>query len=328
MTDHLRAEIDRAIEAAAGYPQSVLVAGDGIYDEYVDGFVERISPEMPVPVFVETGRKIVPGGAWNAVHNVRAAGIARSYFIGNMNFADWAALEEENSFDITGFNLVSDPPRKTRIVAQHGQHIVRMDTPRHETLTFLSVCAAIDAGFATLVRKKALPSVILLSDYAEGFVGPKTVRNLKSTFGVPIVVDPHPKTDPTYYIGASAVLPNQREYEEIRKKLTKDQMQLIAPTWVIKNGAGPVRITIDGVEYDKVQPPSNKCVDPCGAGDVFAAYFVAALSCGRGVYESTVHAVRAAAYSVTIPGTVVVEADKLSRSMPGNHGLDDPQVFC
>ena len=50
----------------------ILVAGDAMLDAYHFGDVNRISPEAPVPVFLELGReRFVPGGAANV-----AAGIA------------------------------------------------------------------------------------------------------------------------------------------------------------------------------------------------------------------------------------------------------------
>ena len=53
---------------------TVLVVGDPMLDVYHDGYVERISPEAPVPVFVEFTRETRMGGAANVAANVRALG--------------------------------------------------------------------------------------------------------------------------------------------------------------------------------------------------------------------------------------------------------------
>ncbi len=57
----------------------ILVAGDIMLDSHHFGRVERISPDAPVPVFLETGReKHVPGGAANVAVNLVAIGVETS----------------------------------------------------------------------------------------------------------------------------------------------------------------------------------------------------------------------------------------------------------
>ena len=48
----------------------VFIVGDVILDSYTEGIVSRISPEAPVPVLLETGKKYVPGGAGNVAANI------------------------------------------------------------------------------------------------------------------------------------------------------------------------------------------------------------------------------------------------------------------
>ena len=53
----------------------ILLAGDSILDSYHFGKVERISPEAPVPVFLETSEQYsAPGGAANVAVGIAAAG--------------------------------------------------------------------------------------------------------------------------------------------------------------------------------------------------------------------------------------------------------------
>ena len=57
--------------------KKILVIGDAMLDIYHFGKVDRISPEAPVPVFLESDRKkYVPGGAANVAVNIAAIGIA------------------------------------------------------------------------------------------------------------------------------------------------------------------------------------------------------------------------------------------------------------
>ena len=54
----------------------VLVTGDLILDHYLEGTVDRISPEAPVPIvsLERTGEKWVPGGAANVARNIYSLG--------------------------------------------------------------------------------------------------------------------------------------------------------------------------------------------------------------------------------------------------------------
>ncbi len=52
----------------------VLVIGDIMLDRFIYGKVERISPEVPVPVFNFEYEKEMPGGAGNVVANLAALG--------------------------------------------------------------------------------------------------------------------------------------------------------------------------------------------------------------------------------------------------------------
>ena len=52
--------------------RSILVVGDLMLDEYLDGDSSRVSPEAPVPIVMFSGRRSVPGGAANTAANKMA----------------------------------------------------------------------------------------------------------------------------------------------------------------------------------------------------------------------------------------------------------------
>ncbi len=54
--------------------QEILVIGDVMLDEYIEGEVSRISPEAPVPIVNVKRRKTCLGGAANVALNLRAMG--------------------------------------------------------------------------------------------------------------------------------------------------------------------------------------------------------------------------------------------------------------
>src|SRR3954463_4486288 len=60
---------------------TILIVGDVMLDRYIDGVVERISPEAPVPVLLYKGEREVAGGAANVAVNVAKLG-GRACLIG------------------------------------------------------------------------------------------------------------------------------------------------------------------------------------------------------------------------------------------------------
>ena len=55
----------------------LLVVGDAMLDCDVEGTVERICPEAPVPILDETGRSTAPGGAARAAE-IASATLSRA----------------------------------------------------------------------------------------------------------------------------------------------------------------------------------------------------------------------------------------------------------
>src|SRR5579864_6127633 len=52
----------------------ILCVGDVMLDRFLQGDVERISPEAPVPVIRLRSRKAMLGGAGNVAHNIASLG--------------------------------------------------------------------------------------------------------------------------------------------------------------------------------------------------------------------------------------------------------------
>ncbi len=123
-----------------GFPkQRVLVAGDLMLDEQIDGKVDRISPEAPVPVVQISGHFYVPGGAANVAANIAAlgAGVLLAGVIGDDEQGrQLAGLLKERGIEA---KLLKDSDRptitKTRVVA-HGQQMLRLDRERQRHSAF------------------------------------------------------------------------------------------------------------------------------------------------------------------------------------------------
>src|SRR5581483_7849060 len=52
----------------------ILVVGDLMLDEYLNGTVSRISPEAPIPIVHLHSEEYKPGGASNVAHNIVSLG--------------------------------------------------------------------------------------------------------------------------------------------------------------------------------------------------------------------------------------------------------------
>ena len=169
----------------------VLVIGDLILDEYLDGLVNRISPEAPVPIHLVKKTEHTAGGAANVARNISLIGgvTLLSGVCGN----DYASKELKNilvddEVDISLIKTDETRPtiKKTRITSSH-QQLVRIDwekvVPISETIQN-SILADMD---------KLDYDVILLSDYGKGALPDGFIRAIitkAQSLKTPVVVDP------------------------------------------------------------------------------------------------------------------------------------------
>lgn len=163
------------VEAMAG--KRILVIGDPIIDVYHFGRVDRLSPEAPVPIFVEERVEFRKGGAANVKINLESLGVeVRAFF---------------------------PPPlvEKHRYIVGH-QQLFRVD--KDEGYEPLSVDGA----------DLSIYDAIIVSDYAKGAVGENTCRSLSEN--KLIVVDPKGR-DWSKYDGATWICPNEKELNEARR---------------------------------------------------------------------------------------------------------------
>ena len=190
-----------------------LCIGDVMLDRFVDGSVERISPESPVPVLL-TGKTVTSaGGASNVARNITSLG-ATCTVIGVVG-DDSAGRELRQILDDTvGMTCAlvvcaeACTPEKTRFVSQ-GQHLLRVD---RET-TLASDERVDDALKNEISRHLDACDVIILSDYAKGTLSPAVIRfaiDEGRMRDLPIVVDPK-SPDFSRYARATVITPNVKE---------------------------------------------------------------------------------------------------------------------
>lgn len=214
------------------------VLGDPMLDYYHFGHVDRLSPEAPVPVFIEDKVDLRDGGAGNVVENLRGLG------------CDALAMFPPAPYTMKHRYLVG------------SQQLFRIDRDKDHSNQRPA------GSWAGVEEAKAF----VISDYGKGWCDKGRCQSLieaaKRT-DVPVVVDPK-GLNWEKYAGASIVCPNQREliqgYEEhaghILHKQGPNGMTLIYP---------------DRAEVH-FPARARQVFDVTGAGDTVVAVLAAALA--------------------------------------------------
>ncbi len=314
----------RALQAAR-----VLVLGDVMLDRYLNGDAQRMSPEAPVPVLLESNTRLVLGGAANVAANVTALG-ARATLIGRVgddpDGRDIVDLLASSDIDCT---LVSAPgvptTSKTRVVS--GAHqVARIDREVVHPTAPDEVAGALAALEVFLAE--AGPRAIVLADYAKGFLGPELIRaaiDKADEAGVPVITDPKSR-DLARYAGSTVIKPNLAEArsacpvppgdwnagQEI-ERLTHAYLELSgARTVVLSCSADGVAVLEAGsADVSRLPTKAREVADVSGAGDTLIALMALGLAAGLDLRRAVEIANAAAGAVCGKPGTASLSATEL-----------------
>jgi D-beta-D-heptose 7-phosphate kinase/D-beta-D-heptose 1-phosphate adenosyltransferase len=154
----------------------ILVVGDPMVDVYHFGHVDRLSPEAPVPVFVQDRQESRPGGAANVTENLQMLSVNWDSFFPTEQWTE-----------------------KHRYMVGNHQ-LLRVDNDRrHNPGQEVPNLKGVDA--------------IVLSDYDKGWLSSQLCVNVihhANVVGIPVVVDPK-GTNWTKYQGCTVICPNTVE---------------------------------------------------------------------------------------------------------------------
>jgi len=299
----------------------VLCVGDVMLDRFVEGRVERISPEAPIPVLSVTRERSALGGAANVARNVAALG-ARCRLIGSLG-ADFAGREIEALLrDLPGVSadltIVVDRPStvKTRFIAGRSQ-LLRADQERRDVLPEEASAAIRKAALQALGTASAL----ILSDYGKGVLSNRLTAELIAAAraqGCPVIVDPKGR-DFSKYRGADLVTPNRAELALAADLPTEGDDAILAACRLLTEscGLGGVLATRseegmtlyqraeDGETIHHLPARAREVFDVAGAGDTVVAALAAGLAAGLGALNAASLANRAAGIVVAKTGTAV-----------------------
>ena len=317
--------------------RNILVVGDLMLDEYCRGHVERISPEAPVPVLVAVGRDAALGGAGNVVQNLRGlgvrvttVGVVGEDITGDQIHAMLGALGAD------GDGIVRDPgrvsTRKVRFVSlEHGQQVFRLDEESTDALRGIT-----EERIRRLIQERAPGTdAILCSDYRKGVL---TERILRTAFhagrenAVPVIVAPK---DPILrkYKGASILMPNLREFQQLSGKRANDPHWMwtsagrmidflgLEALLVTKGSQGMTLFEGGANGLCRVDLPTvaKNVFDVTGAGDTAIAAFAAALASNASHETAARLANVAAGIVVGKRGTASVSLEELENHLAEQH---------
>ena len=296
----------------------IRVYGDIMLDRWIVGEANRMSPEAPVPVLLETNQEYSIGGAGNLALNIKSLGsqVELTSALGN-DKEGYKLLElvEASKLEVTIAQDHKITTTKTRLVGQRGQHIVRWDRE-------LPYVGDVATRFNNNVKKH---DIICISDYAKGTVRRDTVANLLSK-EVKILVDP--KQDANFYHGAYLVKPNMAEYEAWFGKWNQAdalrQMQRHSWTWlVVTDGANGMHVLNILDEYKHFVEPVKEVADVTGAGDTVMAVIAYGIDSGMDIFDACKLACYAAARIVEKRGVAIIQQDDLERNIVWTNGVFD-----
>jgi len=276
----------------------VLVIGDLILDEHIEGEVQRISREAPVPIVEEQRRHFKPGGAANTIYNLASLG-ARTTAIGVIG-QDRSGTELLKLLVAAGVETIGVLPceglpttTKTRISAQSRQsvmqQVLRLDCLPHQALGEQTL-AALETQIAACVPSA---DVVIVSDYGQGVIVPRIidfVREQVAQHQKIWIVDS--QEDLRLFHGATLLTPNKPEAENnlgyrlegeeaIRKAGHLLLQEIGAQALLITRGDEGMSLFQSNGDYHQVPALNRAAVfDVSGAGDTVVATL--ALAAGSG----------------------------------------------
>ena len=153
----------------------VLVVGDPMFDVYHHGHVNRMSPEAPVPVFIEDREEIRAGGAANVSNQLKALGVT------------------------VDTHFPRQPWTEKHRYMVGGHQLLRVDKDLKKCTTSVPSLAGVDA--------------VVLSDYAKGcLTGELCAGIMKQAreLEVPVIVDPKGEGWAKYR-DCTVICPNEKE---------------------------------------------------------------------------------------------------------------------
>jgi D-beta-D-heptose 7-phosphate kinase/D-beta-D-heptose 1-phosphate adenosyltransferase len=252
--------------------KNIIVIGDYIIDEYIHCDIERISPEAPIPIAEVDHHTFFAGGAGNVASNIESLG-------GHALLMTMIGDDEPITPSIRDMIKAIDPSRpttrKTRIIAQGGQQVLRIDNEVRRPISAEIERELLEAFEAEISNAP----IVVISDYMKGVVTrtlATSVIKIARDHEVPVIVDSK-NDDYNLFAGAFVVTPNEREYIQLIRRGNLDwvgQIDYIVHTM----GERGMELRLKNGEQRHFAGHKIQIADVTGAGDTVVAALAAHLA--------------------------------------------------
>lgn len=292
----------------------LVIIGDALLDVDIEGTVERLCPEAPVPVVDVVREWHRPGGAGlAALLAARSAPeVVLVSAIGTDRAGDRLSELIERHAELIPLPLTGSTVRKSRVRAA-DQSLLRLDSGDGRA-------ASAQALPSPVVKAIRGAGAVLVADYGRGVAAHPGIRALLRRMAprVPLVWDPHPK-GAAPIAGARLATPNEAE---ARRFADEGDIRAVGASLRTAWSSDGVAVTLgsrgallsgpDGTAPAMIPiSPAARVVgatrpDTCGAGDRFASAAAAALLDGASLTEAVTTAVDTAARFVAAGGAAAL----------------------
>ena len=283
----------------------ILIIGDVMLDLYLNGKVERISPEAPVPIVAVRNRFARLGGAANVAQNIKALGaepVLCSIIGDDSKSHDFFDLLAEHG--MPGNGIIKSKERRTttkyRIIGNNAQ-MLRVDDEDTFNLTddeYDALCEKID----TIIANERIDGIIL-QDYNKGVLTEKLIRRtiaVANEKNIPVGVDPK-KNNFLVYEHSTLFKPNLKELKEgisydfptdtiegilSGVNVLQDKLQCRFVMNTLSERGVLIQEITDGVKSHHYIPAHlRKIADVSGAGDTVLGVAMLCLVCNQDAYH-------------------------------------------
>lgn len=198
--------------------KKIIIVGDVMIDTYLNGAVNRISPEAPVPIVQFKSREHRLGGAANVALNIKALG-AQPFICSIIGKDEDGELFQRliNESNLSSRGVLNSDDRvttvKTRVIG-NNQQLLRIDHERTNPINSLS-------EFALIERVKEVAEIekvdaIIFQDYNKGILTENVITSLiafANEKNIITTVDPKKENFFTYS-NVTLFKPNLKELKE------------------------------------------------------------------------------------------------------------------
>jgi len=305
---------------------NALLIGDFILDNYIFGDVNRISPEAPVPIFLENAskNKIVLGGALNVGRNLN--NLNNSVILLGITGIDIAGEKMLELIEKEGLKkdyIIRDDKsvtsQKTRFIA-NSQQLLRWD---YEENTYSKLNE--EKLITTMHSLMDKTDFVIISDYNKGVCSDSLINeNIVAANKKKINVFIDPKGSDFYkYKNAFCITPNILETKAVYKKnlITnknfEEACKFICDTFNIKTciiTRGKDGMTVyDSKKFCHIKSKTKDVFDVSGAGDTVIATLATYTARGKNLIDAAKIANLAAQHVVGKFGTTPITEEELNK---------------